>query len=110
MDDVRNASRTTIQAPPGPARSWRPRLWPRSLRARTALVLVFALMAVQAAGLTIHALDRVDLQRLVQAREMSARAFGAWRTALLAPPDRRATMLSELELPPGLEVELASRP
>ena len=54
---------------------------------------------VQAAGLTIHALDRVDLQRFAQAREISARAISAWRTVILAPADRRGQMLAELELP-----------
>ncbi|RYI82887.1 MAG: hypothetical protein EON47_23335, partial [Acetobacteraceae bacterium] len=56
------------------------RIWPRSLAGRTALVLLLALTVVQAAGLTIHALDRVDLQRLGVSRELSARAFGIWRT------------------------------
>jgi signal transduction histidine kinase len=73
-------------------------------------VLLLALMAVQGAGLTIHALDRVDLQRIIQAREISARAFGAWRTAVLAPPDRRAQMLADLDLPPGLAIEVADHP
>ena len=45
------------------------RLLPRSLAGRTALALILGLMLVQGAGLTIHALDRVDLQRLAQARE-----------------------------------------
>ena len=94
-----------------PPRSWwRVRLWPRSLGGRTALVLVLALMVVQAAGLTIHALDRVDLQRLVQAREISARAFAAWRMAVLAPRERRAALIADLELPSGMEVEISPRP
>ena len=45
------------------------RLWPRSLAARTALVLLVGLVVVQVAGLTIHALDRIDMQRLAQARD-----------------------------------------
>ena len=65
------------------------RLLPCSLAGRTALFLTLALMLVQAAGLTIHELDRVDLQRLGVSRELSARAFGIWRTMLLAPSDRR---------------------
>ena len=36
------------------------RFWPRSLAARTAFVLLVGLVVVQIAGLTIHALDRVD--------------------------------------------------
>ena len=91
-----------------PRRRWH--LWPRSLAGRTALVLLLALTVVQAAGLTIHALDRVDLQRFAQAREISQRAISAWRTVLLAPPDRRAQMLAELELPSGLSATLDDMP
>lgn len=73
--------------------------WPASLGGRTAFLVILALMLVQAAGLTIHALDRVDLQRLIHAREITGRAFGAWRTAVLAPPDRREQLLADLDLP-----------
>ena len=83
---------------------------PASLGGRTAFWLIVALMLVQAAGLTIHALDRVDLQRFIQAREIAGRAFGAWRTALQAPADRREQMLADLDLPEGLSVVLASQP
>ncbi|MBL6458585.1 HAMP domain-containing protein [Belnapia sp. T6] len=69
-----------------------------------------ALTAVQAAGLTIHALDRVDLQRFSQAREISARAISAWRTVILAPAERRGQMLAELELPAGLTATLDDLP
>ncbi|PZQ09211.1 MAG: two-component sensor histidine kinase, partial [Ancylobacter novellus] len=49
---------------PAPGRGvWRIGWLPRSLAARTAIFLLLALMLVQAAGLLIHALDRVDLQR-----------------------------------------------
>jgi hypothetical protein len=91
-----------------PTAPWR--FWPQSLAGRTALVLLLALTAVQAAGLTIHALDRVDLQRFAHAREISARAISAWRTVILAPVDRRGQMLAELELPQGLEATLDDAP
>ena len=61
---------------------------------------------VQALGLTIHALDRVDLQHALMEREMSARAFAVWRTVLLTPPDRRDAALADLDLPQGLEATL----
>ena len=82
------------------------RVLPRTLAARTALFLLLALMAVQAAGLTIHAFDRVDLQRAAMQRETSSRVFGLWRSMLMSPPDRRAAMLAELELPEGLEAAI----
>ncbi|MFN6953166.1 MAG: ATP-binding protein [Acetobacteraceae bacterium] len=67
-------------------------------------------MVVQAAGLTIHALDRVDLLRFLVAREVSARALGIWRTMLVAPPDRRRLLLEEIDLPPGLSASLDREP
>ncbi|MEN0073758.1 MAG: ATP-binding protein [Paracraurococcus sp.] len=100
-------------AAPAPGRAAPPaawRFWPRSLAGRTALVLLLALTVVQAAGLTIHALDRVDLQRFAQAREISQRSISAWRTVVLAPPDRRAQMLAEMELPSSLSATLDDRP
>lgn len=86
------------------------RLWPRSLAGRTALVLLLALTLAQAAGLLIHALDRVDLQRFAQSREISARAFGLWRAVLLTPPDRRAAAVAEADLPQGLAASLDDEP
>lgn len=99
---------TGAAPPPAPRPGWR--LWPRSLAGRTALTLLLALTLIQAAGLTIHALDRVDLQRFAQAREISARSISAWRTVILAPADRRARMLAELELPSGLSATLDAQP
>jgi len=82
------------------------RLWPASLAGRTALVLILGLMVVQAVGLTIHAFDRVELQRAAEARETAFRSFGLWRALVTAPPERRAAILAEAELPPTLTVTL----
>lgn len=104
-------ARAVADSRPAPlAADHRRRGWPASLGARTAFWLILALMLVQAAGLTIHALDRVDLQRFIQAREIAGRAFGAWRTAMLAPADRREQLLADLDLPEGLSVELDEQP
>ncbi|MEI6160674.1 MAG: two-component sensor histidine kinase, partial [Roseococcus sp.] len=78
------------------------RLWPGSLAGRTALVLILGLMVVQAVGLTIHAFDRVELQRAAEARETALRSFALWRALVTAPPERRAGILAEAELPPTL--------
>ena len=86
------------------------RLWPRSLAARTALVLLVGLVIVQAAGLAIHALDRIDLQRLAQARDVALRVVGAYRIVMTTPADRRQEVLSQLRRPPGLTAELTSDP
>jgi len=97
---------------PTPARRRRlPRLpLPRSLAGRTALLLIVGLVIVQVAGLTIHALDRVDLQRFQQARELSSRSFTVWRTLLLTAPDRRVGVLADLDLPPGLRAAYDDEP
>lgn len=93
-----------------PGRRLLGRLWPCSLAGRTALVLLVGLSLVQAAGLLIHALDRVDLQRFVQSREISARTFALWRVVVMAPPDRRAVLLADTELPPGITASLDEEP
>nr|WP_314070080.1 ATP-binding protein [uncultured Roseococcus sp.] len=78
------------------------RFWPASLGGRTALVLLLGLMAVQALGLTIHAFDRVELQRASEARENAVRSFNLWRALIISPPERRATIIAEADLPSTL--------
>jgi signal transduction histidine kinase len=86
------------------------RLWPRSLAARTAFVLLVGLMLVQAAGLAIHAMDRIDLQRLSQARNLALRIVGLYRTVELAAPADRAGVLEDLPHGLGLSAELGEAP
>ena len=63
--------------------------WPRSLAARTALVLLVGLVVVQTAGLTIHAFDRLDLQRLAQVHDVAQRTMNLYRgLALLTRAER----------------------
>jgi signal transduction histidine kinase len=85
-------------------------LWPRTLASRTALVLLLGLVLVQVAGLTIHALDRVDLQRFQQAREISQRSFTLWRGLAAAPPQARPLLLQEFDMPAGVRVTLDDEP
>lgn len=86
------------------------RVLPRSLAGRTALFLLLGLIFVQVAGLTIHALDRVDLQRFQQAREISQRGFALWRTLVMTSPDRREAVLADLDLPAGLRAGYDAEP
>jgi hypothetical protein len=73
-------------------------------------VLLLGLVLVQVAGLTIHALDRVDLQRFQYARDISQRGFMLWRGLVTTPADRRGTALAEFEMPPGLRATLDDLP
>lgn len=86
------------------------RVWPRSLAARTAAVLLVGLMLVQIAGLTIHALDRIDIQQVVQMREVAAGIFNVLRAVAATPPDQRPTMLATLRRGPTVAVTLAPGP
>jgi len=84
--------------------------WPRSLAARTAAVLLVGLVMVQAAGLTIHALDRIDLQRLAQARDVAVRVVATYRMVMTTAPERRHEVVGQLRRLPSLTAELTSDP
>jgi signal transduction histidine kinase len=68
-------------------------LLPKGLAARTALVMLASLIVVQVAGLLIHAMDRVDLQRMGQLHDAAIRAATLYRSvALSASPDRESAI------------------
>ena len=86
------------------------RLWPRSLAARTAVVLLTGLIVVQVAGLTIHAFDRMDLQRLEATREVAIRAMGLYRAVVMTSPDERQRVLNEIHRAPGVSATISPTP
>ncbi len=86
------------------------RFWPRSLATRTALVLLVGLALVQVAGLTIHALDRLDLQRLGQARDLSIRLISLYRTVVMTPAQQRDAVVHDFEHGPGFVASLSPVP
>jgi len=86
------------------------RFWPRSLAARTALVVLTGLALVQIAGLTIHTLDRIDIQRLAQARALGFRLMPIYRVIAAAEPSRRPAVLAEQHVPPAISVQLSDDP
>ena len=75
-------------------------LWPRSLAGRTATILVLVLVVVQLAGLTIHSLDRVELQRLADGRDLGTRFGALYRTMVVQPADVWAAMVRDSEHDP----------
>lgn len=86
------------------------RLWPRGLAARTALVLLLGLAVVQVAGLIIHGLDRVDMLRLAQARDVAERAVGVYRSFVSTMPEQRSELLAALRQGSPLLVEVSGAP
>ncbi len=71
-------------------------LWPRSLAARTALVLLVGLVVVQTAGLIIHAFDRLDLQRLAQVHDVAQRTMNLYRGLALIPREERVRGIASI--------------
>ncbi len=84
--------------------------WPRSLASRTLLTLLLGLILVQAAGLTIHAFDRIKLQRMADLRNAGIQAMGIYRTVVSTAIAERAAELQEMDLGPGIKARLAEGP
>lgn len=85
-------------------------IWPRSLASRTILVLLLGLACVQAAGLLIHALDRVQLQRLADARDIGQRAITLYTTLVATPANEWPQVVDHLEPDPEIEATLTAAP
>jgi hypothetical protein len=85
------------------------RFWPRSLAGRTALVLVAVLVLTQAAGLTIYGLDRLELQRLADARDLATRVAGIYRSMVAQPPESWPALAHEAETSPGLRMTVDAK-
>jgi signal transduction histidine kinase len=105
-------------APPDHARPWlrlTGRLhpwpaWPHSLVNRTLLTLLIGLAVVQGAGLTIHALDRIALQRLAEMHNIGMRAMGIYRAVVSTSVGEREATLHEMDLGPGVVATLSDNP
>jgi len=91
------------------------RLWPRGLGGRTALVLLVSLIAVQVAGLVIHAFDRTDALRFAQLTHIAEHAISDYRAVALATPASRAAVIRSLgarekSLREGIKLQLEDAP
>jgi signal transduction histidine kinase len=86
------------------------RFWPTSLATRTLLTLLVGLAMVQAAGLTIHAYDRIELQHDAEMRTIGIRAMGIYRSVVATSVSERATALRELDLGKGVTATLSDSP
>jgi signal transduction histidine kinase len=74
------------------------------------LTLLVGLAVVQAAGLTIHALDRIELQRFAELRDIGIRAMSIYRSAVATTVGERAAALKEMDLGPGVVASLVEAP
>ncbi len=93
-----------------PRRLPRLRLLPRSLAARTALVLLLGLVVVQAIGLAIHALDRIEFARLANQRETGNQVAAIYRIVADSDPMARDAEIAKLRLPPNFRAYLTTVP
>ena len=81
-------------------------LLPRSLAGRTAAALVVLLVLVQAAGLSIYGLERVELQRLADARDLGTRIVALYRAMVLQPEESWPGIVRAWEPAQGLRYAL----
>ncbi len=91
--------------------SWSRRLplWPRSLAARTAFVLIIGLVIVQTLGLGIHTLDRNDLVRLAAVRVFTFRVMSIYRDLAETPADQRTSRIGRLPIPKNFSVQVSQK-
>jgi signal transduction histidine kinase len=83
-------------------------LWPRSLAARTALVLIVGLVVVQTLGLGIHTLDRNDLVRIAAVRVFTFRVMSIYRDLAETPVDQRQAHLGSIRIAKGFKIEVTT--
>jgi two-component system, OmpR family, sensor kinase len=97
-------------ATPGPIRRVASWLRPRSLAARTSLLLIVGLGIIESIGLTIHALDRIDFDRRMIQQESQNRVGTIYRSIVETPPYDREAELESLHLPPTFHATLTPGP
>lgn len=103
----------SVPPAPLPLAAWRwfaRHTWPRSLAARTAVLLVLSLTVVQGLGLVIHAMDRVDLQRLAQTHDIALRAITLYRAVVMAEPVQRPAVAHAFDVSSDSSANLAPNP
>jgi len=85
-------------------------LIPRSLAGRTLLVLLPGMAVVQGLGLAVHALDRGELQRLADGRDLGARTVAAYRAVTAGPPEGWAAAAAALDPAGGIRASVEALP
>ncbi|WP_271827386.1 ATP-binding protein [Commensalibacter communis] len=91
-----------------PSKKWR--LWPSSLAARTGLLLIVGIGLVEACGLMIHTLDRLDFDRLTQEQEAANRATAIYRDISEVDSVDRIDEINDLDPMHGFTIFLSNQP
>ncbi|MBL7235170.1 MAG: HAMP domain-containing protein [Komagataeibacter hansenii] len=86
------------------------RLRPPSLAARTSLLLICGLGVIQAGGLAIHALDRLDFDRRMLEEQYHTEVITLYRGIVETAIDHRDAELASLHMPPSFHAELTPGP
>ncbi|MBB2205990.1 ATP-binding protein [Gluconacetobacter takamatsuzukensis] len=84
--------------------------WPRSLAARTSLVLIVGLGIIEAIGLGVHALDRIDFDRRMIQQESQNHVGMIYRSIVETQPQDREAELRALHPPPTFHIALTPGP
>lgn len=85
-------------------------LVPKSLKARTNLLLFFGIACVQSVSFAIYALGRFWLTDRAVMQESKHRALSIYQVIMSMPISERAQAVADLRLPPGFSVKLANGP
>ena len=83
-------------------------LWPSSLAARTALLLLGGLLVAQVGGLSLHALDRAEMLHAAQEYELSRQVIAIYRSLVLARPEQRANLIDQSRFNVEVTVRLSN--
>lgn len=89
-------------------RKWH--LWPYSLAARTALILIIGMGLIEACGLLINTLDRLDFNRLTQEQEAVNRATAIYRDISEVDSKDRSDEINDLDPIHGFTIFLSNEP
>lgn len=86
------------------------RFWPYSLAARTGLLLIIGIGLVEACGLMIHTLDRLDFDRTTQEQEAANRATAIYRDISEVDSVDRLDEINDLDPIHGFTIFLSNQP
>lgn len=91
-----------------PKKYWR--LWPSSLAARTAFLLILGMGLIEVCGLLINTLDRLDFDRLTQEQEAINRATAIYRDISEVDSKDRHDEIEDLDPIHGFNIFLSDKP